>query len=150
MKILPRLSIYFYPSFAFRGSLVLPVHDKNVDFFLFFSLPLSFFFLLSCPWGKSVAKQRFQVPGIAITRNRWPEEKEADYFCIDGFAASVLASFSRPGKRICFIHAYIITFANRFRFPSNYYFAKDDSKRIVEQRFLRQELKKGKRNTKII
>lgn len=94
-----------------------------------------------------MAKQRFQVPGIAITRNRWPEEKEADYFCIDGFAASVLASFSRPGKRICFIHAYIITFANRFRFPSNYYFAKDDSKRIVEQRFLRQELKKGKRNT---
>lgn len=81
-----------------------------------------------------MAKQRFQVPGIAITRNRWPEEKEADYFCIDGFAASVLASFSRPGKRICFIHAYIITFANRFRFPSNYYFAKDDSKRIVEQR----------------
>lgn len=33
--------------------------------------------------------------------------------------------FSRPGKRICFIHAYIITFANRFRFLSNY-FAKDD------------------------
>lgn len=124
MKILPHLSIYFCPSFALRGSSVLPVHDKNADFFLFFSLPLSlFFFLLSLREKRGKAT-------IPSARHRYNAKQMAGrergrLFLHRRFCGLCSRFFSRPGKRICFIHAYIITFANRFRFLSNY-FAKDD------------------------